>query len=197
MANSKVKFTLASVTEIANAISASEGLGAKAKDIANERTEAIMTAYQHIIADLAVAGIKLTKRGQSDGLPKVVMSELKTQLAEAGVTDSNVDRYSKNVNGLLKAMPQLLECTDSASVAMTLHNEGITNQAKIMAKIRPVTDPVEKLAVKVAALDEEEYNRLLTAVRKLHEAKAKEKAKLAEAAQESDEISEMLDTLEG
>ena len=59
------------------------------------------------------------------------------------------------------------------------------------------TDPVEKLAVKVAALDEEDYNRLLDAVRKLHEAAAEEKAKLAEAAQESDEIAEMLDTLEG
>ena len=137
MANSKVKFTLASVTEIANAISASEGLQAKAKDISNEKTEAVMTAYQHIIADLAVAGIKIVKRGEKTGLPKLVMKDLKEQLAEAGVTDSNVERYSKNVNGLLKVMPQLLECTDSASVAMTLHNEGITNQAKLMAKFKP------------------------------------------------------------
>ena len=85
-----------------------------------------MTAYQHIIADIAVSGVKLVSRGKKKGLPVKVMESLRQQLEDAGVSGSNVKRYSENVQKLLPVMPELMECTDSASVADSdaLHNEG-------------------------------------------------------------------------
>ena len=197
MANSKVKFTLASATQIAQALEAADGLTSKASNIASEKQEAVMTAYQHIIADIAVSGVNLVRRGEGKkGLPVKVMEALRTQLKEAGVSESNVKRYPENVSNLLEVMPELLKCTDSASVALSLHAAGIDSQAKLKAKYKAPVDKVHALASKVVALDEAEYNRLLEVVREMQEAKAAEEAAKAKGDAVADDVDVMLDTLE-
>jgi|TARA_R100000149_G_scaffold66059_2_gene43030 DNA-binding protein len=196
MANSKVQFTLASATEIAQAISAEQGLKAKAADLSNERQEAVMTAYQHIIADIAVSGVKLVSRGKKKGLPVKVMEALRQQLEDAGVSGSNVKRYSENVQKLLPVMPELMECTDSVSVALTLDAAGITSQGKLVDKFKPEADKVHKLAEQILKLDEAEYNRLLEVVREMQEDKAAEEAAKAKGDAVADDVDAMLDTLE-
>jgi len=196
MANSKVNFTLASATEIAQAITAADGLKAKAADLSNEKQEAVMTAYQHIIADIAVSGVKLVSRGEKQGLPVKVMESLRQQLEDAGVSGSNVKRYSENVQKLLPVMPELMECTDSVSVALTLDAAGITSQGKLVDKFKPEVDKVHKLAEQILKLDNAEYDRLLDVVREMQEVKAAEEAAKAKGDTVADDVDVMLDTLD-
>lgn len=196
MANSKSQFVLASAEAISNAISVADGIKAQASALNDEKQSAIMDAYQHILTDLAQSGVKLVSRGKKKGLPVKVMEALREQLSDEGVSASNVKRYAENVQKLLPKMPELLDCADYGSVALTLHNEGIVSQAKLVAKFTDQVDPVHKLAEKIVALDEAEYNRLLEVVRELKDAKAAEEAAKAQGDDVAETIDAVVDALD-
>lgn len=197
MANSKSQFVLSSAEAISNAISVADGIKAQASALNDEKQSAIMDAYQHILTDLAQSGVKLVNRGKNKkGLPVKVMEALREQLSDAGVSASNVKRYAENAQKLLAKMPELLDCADYGSVALTLHNDGIVSQAKLVAKFTDQVDPVHKLAEKIVALDEAEYNRLLEVVRELKDAKAAEEAAKAQGDDVAETIDAVVDALD-
>ena len=198
----KINFTLTSGAQIEKLDGDVSGLKNRGKEVREIMEGKKVEVYTHILTDLALSGVTLTKRGKQMGLPVTVMTALRDQLSESGVSAASVKRYAENTNGLLRVMPELLNVTapdhDGAfgQVAVALHREGLDTESKIKGKFRAPTDDVLNLAKKFVELDAEDRTRFEELVRELDEAKQAEQAAQAEADANADAINETLAALE-
>jgi hypothetical protein len=175
MANSKINFTLTSGADIKKLDELANGISAQRSALDNERQGAKIEQYQHVLTDLALSGVKLTKRGKNQGLPLNVMSDLREQLSEAGVSKASVKRLSEKSNKLLRVMPEILDCKSYGEVALVLSNAGLTTESKITAKVSEPVDPLDVIAEKLFDLDQADRNVVFEKLAKLDK-DAKDKA---------------------
>lgn len=193
------KLTIAfnSVSEVARNEQAINGLKGDRKAISDAVNTKKVESYTSLIVDLAVSGVKLVGRGSKQGLPVDVTRQLKAELLEAGVSDASVKRYVENTNGICRAVPELLDCSDFGQAALVLDREGCTTESKIKARAFGTPDQVEALAKKVAALNEADRVRLDELVRALVEAQNAEAEAKAQAEANAQAINATLEALEG
>ena len=198
----KINFTLTSGAQIEELDGAVSGLKNRGKEVREVMEGKKVEVYTHILTDLALSGVKLTTRGNKQGLPVTVMTALRDQLSEAGVSSASVKRYAENTNGLLRVMPELLTVSaqdhDGAfgQVAVALHREGLDTESKIKGKFKAPVDDVLNLAKKFIELDADDRIRFEELVRELDEAKQAEEAAQAQADANADAISDTLAALE-
>ena len=185
-----------SVSDVARNEQAIAGLKGDRKAISDEVNTKKVESYTSLVVDLAVSGVKLVGRGKKQGLPVDVTRQLKNELLEAGVSDACVKRYVENTNGIVRAVPELLDCNDFGQAALVLDREGCTTEAKIKARAFGQPDPIEALAKKVAALDEAERTRLDELVRALIESQNAEAEAKAQAEANADALTATLEALE-
>jgi hypothetical protein len=193
MANS-ISFN--SVSEVARNEQAIEGLKGDRKAIADAVNTKKVESYTSLIVDLAVSGVQLVGRGKKQGLPVDVTRQLKAELLEAGVSEACVKRYVENTNGIVRAVPELLNCNDFGQAALVLDREGCSTEAKIKTRAFGTPDPIEALAKKIVALDAGERTRLDELVRALTEAKEAEEQAKAQAEANADALTATLEALE-
>jgi hypothetical protein len=194
MAKQTIAFN--SVSEVARNEQAIEGLKGDRKAISDAVNTKKVESYTSLVVDLAVSGVQLVARGSKSGLPKAVTSQLKSELLEAGVSEACAKRYVENTNGLVRAMPELLDVTDFGQAALVLDREGCTTEAKIKARAFGTPDPLEALAKKIVALDEAERTKLDELVRALAEVKEAEEQAKAKAEANADALTATLEALE-
>jgi len=175
MANSKINFTLNSGADIKKLDELASGISAQRSALDNERQGAKIEQYQHVLTDLALSGVKLVKRGKNQGLPLNVMSDLREQLSEAGVSTASVKRLSEKSNKLLRVMPEILDCKSYGEVALVLSNAGLTTESKITAKVSDPVDPLDVIAGKLFDLDQADRNAVFEKLAELDK-DAKDKA---------------------
>jgi hypothetical protein len=194
MAKQTIAFN--SVSEVARNEKAIAGLKGDRKAISDAVNTKKVESYTSLIVDLAVSGVQLVARGKQAGLPKAVTSQLKAELLEAGVSDACVKRYVENTNGLVRAVPELLNVSDFGQAALVLDREGCTTEAKIKSRAFGTPDPLEALAKKIAALDEADRTKLDELVRAFVVAKHAEEQAKAQAEANADSITATLEALE-
>lgn len=161
MANSKT-IAFNNVQAVARNMQEVAGLNSEKRGTTEQVNIRKVEAYAMVVADLAQAGAKVTKRGKKSGLPVKIMSAMRDELIDAGVSPAVSKRLCENSQGLCVRSPELLEVTDSTRIEVTLNSMGLNTESKIKNHAFPPEDDAELKAIarKIAKMAQDERLKL-------------------------------------